>query len=107
MSISKQILGMNARNFLYVNRYNKPSAKRRADDKLRTKRRLIENNIPTAKLIHTFLSRKSLRNYTWDLPTDGFVIKPGRGYGGEGILVFKKWENGTGKTISGETYNLT
>jgi len=106
MSISKIPLGMNARNFLYVNRFNKARDKHRADDKLETKKILSEYNIPTAKIIHVFHARSSIKSYSWDLPQSGFVIKPARGFGGEGILVFKKWENGVGITVDGQTYNL-
>lgn len=108
MSISKQILGMNARNYLYIARYNKNSAKIRADDKLQTKKTLLGSNIPTSEIIHSFATRKGIKNYSWHLPEEGFVIKPARGFGGEGILVFKNWDNTaqTGITISGENYTL-
>ncbi|KKQ96547.1 MAG: hypothetical protein A3C27_01810 [Candidatus Levybacteria bacterium RIFCSPHIGHO2_02_FULL_39_36] len=106
MSISRSILGMNARNFLYISKYNKPAAKRRADDKLATKKLLIHDNIPTAGLLHIFSTRKSIRNYSWALPAEGFVIKPARGYGGEGIMVFKKWGYESGTTISDKEYKL-
>ena len=82
MSINKEPLGMNARNFLYVNRYNKAYAKRRADDKVETKRILISTGIPSAKIIYTFLSRESIKKFNWELPGEGFVVKPSRGYGG-------------------------
>jgi alpha-L-glutamate ligase-like protein len=106
MSISKAILGMNARNFLYISRYNKVRAKVLADNKLATKRLLLENNISTVEIIHSFATRKGIQNYSWNLPKEGFAIKPARGYGGEGILVFDKWEGEHGTTISGETYTL-
>ncbi len=106
MSISKSVLGMNARNFLYITRFNKASAKRRADNKLATKILLGNYNIPTATLLHSFATRKGIKNYSWDLPTNGFVIKPARGYGGKGILVIKKWENGIGTTVSERQLSL-
>lgn len=106
MSISREILGMNARNFLYIGKYNTGSAKRAADDKLATKKRFAHHNIPTATILHTFITRNSIKTFDWNLPLDGFAIKPARGYGGEGILVFKHWENGIGTTVSGKTYNL-
>lgn len=106
MPISNQVLGMNARNFLYLNRYNKSRAKISADNKLATKKILIENGIPTVKLIHSFATRKGLKKFSWNLPEDGFAIKPARGYGGEGILVFSKWDGTQGTTISGRVYSL-
>ncbi|OGH17280.1 MAG: hypothetical protein A3I54_03235 [Candidatus Levybacteria bacterium RIFCSPLOWO2_02_FULL_41_11] len=97
---------MNARNFLYLNRYNKGRAKFAADDKLTTKKLFIKNNIPTATIIQAFATRKGLKNYSWDLPKEGFAIKPARGYGGEGILVFKNWDGLSGTTISSRAYTL-
>ncbi len=108
MSISNQILGMNARNFLYIARYNKTGAKKRADDKLETKRLLLKHGISTPIILHSFITRKGINEFNWDLPSQGFAVKPARGYGGEGILVFEKWDNlnGEGITISGETYTV-
>lgn len=106
MSISSQVLGMNARNFLYLNRYNKARAKFAADNKLATKKLLIKNGIPAVEIIHSFATRKGIKNYSWDLPSAGFVIKPARGYGGEGILVFEKWYGNQGITISSKIYTL-
>lgn len=106
MPVSKTVLGMNARNFLYIRPYNKPSAKHIADDKLVTKTLLLENGIPTPDLLATFYSRKDVRNFGWDLPEHGFVIKPARGYGGSGIIAFKSWQNGVGVTISGKEYTI-
>lgn len=106
MAISDSALGMNARNFLYINPYNKARAKRRADDKLLTKRTLIKNSIPTANIIHTFSTRSSMNDFSWDLPKEGFAIKPARGYGGEGILVFDEWDGQSGITISGKKYTI-
>ncbi len=93
MPVSRNILGMNARNFLYVNKYNSRAAKRIADDKLETKKILAENGIPTPNLLQGFYNREALRYFNWSsLPTKGFVIKPARGYGGLGILPVRKFE---------------
>lgn len=94
MPVSKNILGMNARNFLFINKYNSNDAKKIADDKLETKRILAENGIPTPNLFQAFYSREALRSFDWSsLPEKGFVIKPARGYGGLGILLVRKFEN--------------
>src|SRR5215469_975815 len=106
MPISKTVLGMNARNFLYIRPFNKPSAKHIADDKLETKKVLLENGIPTPALLATFSTRKNVRNSDWNLPENGFVIKPARGYGGSGIIAFKSWKNGIGTTVSGKQYTI-
>ncbi len=106
MAISKSVLGMNARNFLYIRPFNKPSAKKNADDKLETKKILLENGIAIPSLIATFYTRTSVREFDWELPANGFVIKPARGYGGSGIIAFKSWKNGVGITVSGQEYTI-
>lgn len=97
---------MNARNYLYIRKYNKPSAKRIADDKLQTKKLLLAHEIPTSNLLYAFETRDSIRNFSWRPPKEGFVVKPARGYGGEGIIVFESWEKGQGVTVSGQIYTL-
>ncbi len=98
---------MNARNFLYVNRFNKGYARIRADDKIATKKLFEREGIPTAAMLHVFYSRKSVATYDWStLPQDGFAVKPSRGWGGEGILVFDRWDGTSGTTVNGKTYSL-
>ncbi len=107
MAVSKNILGMNARNFLYIRKYNPGSAKKVADDKLEMKTRLLENDINTPDMFSVFYDRDSIRNFDWDsLPSRGFVIKPARGFAGSGILPIKKWENGIATSVTGQTYDL-
>jgi len=106
MAISKDILGMNARNFLYIRKYNKPSAKRLADDKLATKKRLIKNNIATSSLLAAFYNRKDILTFDWNLPKDGFALKPARGFGGQGILVMQSWDGEKGLSLSGKEYTV-
>lgn len=92
MAVSKNVLGMNARNYLYINRYNTGSGIRIADNKLLTKRLLAEHNLPTSKLFHVFDTANSVRNFNWgSLPESGFVIKPSCGYAGAGIISIKRF----------------
>ena len=97
---------MNARNFLYIRKYNKPSAKRVADDKIRSKAMLLEHNLATPALRATFDTRRSVRDFDWNKLPREFVLKPARGYGGEGILVFKEWKNLQGTTVSGRVMDI-
>jgi alpha-L-glutamate ligase-like protein len=106
MAVSKTVLGMNARNFLYIRPNNKASAKRRADDKLATKQMLLHNDLATPSLLATFYKREDVRNFDWQLPSTGFAIKPARGYGGGGILAFKSWQGESGVTVNNETYTI-
>jgi len=89
------ILGMNKRNIDYIGRYNPRKHYKRVDDKLTTKTLAIENNIAVPDLIGTITEQHEIGG----LPnmvnqTDGFVIKPSKGSGGEGILVVTKVEHG-------------
>lgn len=94
---------MNARNYLYIQPYNKPSAKAIADDKLETKKILLEHGISTPKLYAVFEDRQSIQRFDWyDLPKYGFVIKPTRGYGGGGILPIRTFEDSVATTVTGE-----
>ena len=102
MPVSQSILGMNARNYLYITRYNPNWAKRIADDKLETKNVLINNEIPTPALLGAIHNRDGIKEFSWDLPERGFVIKPARGYGGEGIIAVKSWDGERAITASGE-----
>jgi alpha-L-glutamate ligase-like protein len=105
MAISTSALGMNARNFIYIRQFNKGRAKRIADDKIKTKKILIKHDVPTSQLITIFKNREAIRDFDWDLPKNGFVIKPARGYGGEGILAFQSWDGEQGITTSGRKYS--
>ncbi|MDP3982716.1 MAG: sugar-transfer associated ATP-grasp domain-containing protein [bacterium] len=100
MAVSQNVLGMNARNYLYIGRYNTPLGIKVADNKLLTKRLLAENNLPTAKLLHLFDSSNSVRNFDWSsLPDAGFVIKPARGYAGAGIISIKRFHGESFVTV--------
>lgn len=98
---------MNARNFLYIRRYNTQAAKKIADDKLLMKNVLIQNGIKSPNLITIFYDRDSIKNFDWSiLPSRGFVIKPARGYAGAGILPVKKWEENLATTANSQTYTI-
>ena len=49
MAVSKNILGMNARNFLFVRKYNSNESKRIADDKLEMKNAELKHKIEDYK----------------------------------------------------------
>jgi hypothetical protein len=81
------VLGINARNLLYI----KPSLTKRAlrilDNKLLTKKVLAKNGLPVPKTFASISSAKELAEFQWeDLPSS-FALKPNRGLGGEGIIV--------------------
>lgn len=106
MAVSKQPLGLNGRNYLYIRPLNRRRAKALADDKLLTKRRLLAHKIPTARLIKAFRSFGEVRAYDWHKLSGDFVLKPAHGYGGAGIKVVRGWKEGYGKTMNGERIGL-
>src|SRR3989338_3887112 len=80
------ILGINARNLLYIRPFNKKKAIRFADDKLKTKHFLSARGIPTPKLYAAIHSTDELDRFDFSTLPDSFVLKPNLGYGGEGVV---------------------
>ncbi|KKP41180.1 MAG: alpha-l-glutamate ligase-like protein [Candidatus Peregrinibacteria bacterium GW2011_GWC2_33_13] len=83
---SKKILGINARNLLYIRPYNNKKAIQFADNKLKTKYFLSVRGIPTAKVYNIIRNREELSKFDFNSLPDTFVLKPNSGYGGEGII---------------------
>ncbi|MFA4814535.1 MAG: tyrosine/phenylalanine carboxypeptidase domain-containing protein [Candidatus Gracilibacteria bacterium] len=80
------ILGMNARNLLYVRPFNNKKAVRFADDKLKTKHFLSARGIPVPRLYAVIRSAEELERFTFSSLPKSFVLKPNLGFGGEGII---------------------
>jgi alpha-L-glutamate ligase-like protein len=92
---SHSILGINERNLKYIKPNNPPKAKRIADDKLLTKKILSLNGINTPALVGQISNFKSLEKYNFSKLPGSVVVKPKKGFGGEGIIVFfSKDKNG-------------
>ena len=92
----QNILGLNRRNQEYVRPYNPPSTKRIADNKILTKRILRREKIKTPDVYKLIRTKKQLQFLDWESLPKSFVIKPNKGTGGNGIIVFygkKKGEN--------------
>jgi alpha-L-glutamate ligase-like protein len=84
---SQKILGMNARNLKFIRPNNLRRAKRLADDKLLSKKVLKHADLPVPDLLAKIRSADELENFDWNSLPDSWVLKPNRGFGGEGILV--------------------
>lgn len=106
MAVSKIALGLNARNYLYIRPFNGRRAKRRADNKLLTKRALVRNDIPTPQLLAIFKTFRDARAFDWTKLKGSFVLKPARGYGGGGIMVVRNWDGERGKRIGGKEVTI-
>ncbi|MBI5412695.1 DUF1704 domain-containing protein [Candidatus Peregrinibacteria bacterium] len=84
------LLGINARNLLYIKAYNPEKAILMADSKLKTKHFLSARGIPVAKLYGVIRNKMDLKEFRWDQLPPSFAVKPNSGYGGEGILIIEK-----------------
>ncbi len=106
---TSDILGLNARNILYLSRYNKSSGKMIADHKLLTKSALRQAKLPIPKLYRVFRKLEDIEKFDFikKLP-ESFVIKPDNSLGGEGILVIEQRGKYAGEwiTTTGETVNI-
>lgn len=91
---SKGVLGMNARNLLYIKPFNPRKAVAFADDKLKTKAFLAARDIPVAKIYARIESRAQLKGFDFSGLPDECVLKPNYGFGGEGIMILKGRKNG-------------
>jgi hypothetical protein len=73
------ILWKNARNLLYIKKFNDKRAIRLANDKLETKKFLSVRWIPFAKTYAVIKNRKELFDIDFEkLPNKNFVVKPNR-----------------------------
>ncbi len=88
------LLGLNARNLLYIKPYNPRKAVAFADDKMKTKAFLAARGIPVAKIYARIESHDQLKNFDFSSLPDECVLKPNNGFGGEGIMILKGRKNG-------------
>jgi alpha-L-glutamate ligase-like protein len=104
----KGVLGMNARNFHIISKYNQRNLYPLVDDKIQTKNLALKNGVKTPNLIgvieHQFQVKNILdivKNYS------EFVVKPSHGSGGKGVLVIKSYTDNNFTLPSGRsiTYN--
>jgi len=99
---SAGILGMNARNLLYIARYNSAANKKFADDKIFTKQFLESRGVGVAKLYQIVKNQRQLTHEFFEGLHDSFVIKPNRGFAGAGIVVVESKKGKYWKTVSGK-----
>jgi alpha-L-glutamate ligase-like protein/uncharacterized protein (TIGR02421 family) len=95
------ILGINARNLLYIRPYNTRKAVRFADDKLKTKQFLSARDIPVPRLYQVIRTKEELEKFDFSTLPSSFVLKPNMGFGGEGIIPFIDRKDGGFEKSSG------
>lgn len=91
---NRGVLGLNARNLLYIKPFNPRKAVAFADDKLKTKAFLQARGIPVAKIYARIEDHNQLRSFDFSSLPDECVLKPNYGFGGGGIMVLKGRKNG-------------
>ena len=91
---SRGVLGLNARNLLYIKPFNPRKGIAFADDKLKTKAFLSARGVPTAKIFGRIENREQLQAFDFSALPDTCVLKPNFGSGGEGILVLSGRKHG-------------
>ncbi len=91
---NRGILGLNARNLLYIKPFNPRKAVALADDKLKTKAFLQARGVPVARIYGRIEDHQQLREFDFNQLPDECVLKPNYGFGGGGIIVLKGRKNG-------------
>jgi alpha-L-glutamate ligase-like protein len=103
---TEKILGMNARNLLYIREHNSRAAIRLADDKLASKKLLKKNKIPVMPMLALFDSFQDIEEFDFEQLPSSFVLKPNKGFGGEGIWVIKNKARGGWRRTDGSIVNV-
>ena len=97
------VLSINQRNTDFVLRYNPRKLFPLVDDKLKTKRLALSAGIAVPPLYDIIETEQQIKTLAERLaPHDDFVVKPARGSGGDGILVFKDKVFGRYRQINGK-----
>lgn len=89
MMTSGNVLGLNARNRLFLS-LNKKEGRKMADSKLQTKRFLRKNHLPTPAILTIFRTPRDIMDFPWETLPDNFVLKPSKGFGGQGVMMIKR-----------------
>lgn len=103
---TRGVLGMNARNAVYVEGCNPRVHRDLADDKLACKRVLERAGVPVPATIAVIASRLDIARF--DARVRGherFAVKPARGKGGAGIIVVRGRGEGGWITVGGGFVN--
>ncbi|HHT0593526.1 TPA: alpha-L-glutamate ligase-like protein [Legionella anisa] len=100
---SHGILSINQRNTDFVLRYNPRKLFPLVDDKLKTKKLALKSGIAVPPLYDIIETEQQIKTIEERLePYNDFVVKPARGSGGDGILVFKDKVYGRYRQINGK-----
>lgn len=92
MRKAKELLGINARNALYLSR-SSGKAKSIVRSKYATKILLRDNDIATATIYGILATTEDINDFDWQSLEKDFVIKPTNGYAGTGVVAFRQKQN--------------
>ena len=96
------VLGMNARNYNIIAKFNKRSLYPLVDDKVQTKKLANSIDINTPHMIGLVEHQYEVKDLLQQIEGHSeFVIKPAHGSEGKGVLVITHYENGIFTTTSG------
>lgn len=96
------VLGINKRNGDYILRYNRRSFYPLVDDKLATKRLALKEGVAVPHLRAVIEIQRQIRDLEEILSNvNEFALKPSRGSGGDGIIVFAGRSRGKFRKVSG------
>ncbi len=104
----KGVLGMNARNFHIISKYNRRDLYPLVDDKIQTKNLALKSGVQTPNLIGIIEHQFQVKNILDMVKNHSeFVVKPSHGSGGKGVLVIKSYTDDSFTLPSGRqiTYN--
>lgn len=88
--MNSYILGLNERNSKYIFKLNQKKQHIFAKNKFRTKEFLRTRGFLVSSTYGYITNRLQLKNFNFNNFNNGFVIKPNKGAGGEGILIIKR-----------------
>lgn len=91
----KGVMGINARNLHAIYTHNERRYFPNVDDKLLCKELMVAHDVPVLPTYHVVSGPGTLRAWQAALEgIDNFVIKPCHGYGGTGIMLVKRTDEG-------------
>ncbi len=106
VSKAKDLLGINARNSLYLSRSSN-KAKAIVHSKYATKILLKDYQIATAEIYGVLATNEDIMDFNWQSLEKNFVIKPTNGYAGTGVVAFReKIDPDTWQDMLGNKWSL-
>jgi len=104
--LSREVLGINRRNVEWIFARNPRARFPWVDDKIRTKELLEEIGLPTPRTLASVARRDQVSPVLERLHQEAsFVVKPTRGFGGQGVLLLERvgdrdWRSAGGRALS-------